>query len=65
MPFDKVKKNLGFGCMRMKMTDGKVDYPEFEAMIDRFLEAGFNYFDTSPLGSSKRKRTFCPSSKTS
>ena len=47
MPFDKVKKNLGFGCMRMKMTDGKVDYPEFEAMIDRFLEAGFNYFDTA------------------
>ena len=45
--FNEVKKNLGFGCMRMKMTDGKVDYPEFEAMIDRFLEAGFNYFDTA------------------
>ena len=33
--------------MRLKMPDGKVDYPEFEAMIDRFLDAGFNYFDTA------------------
>lgn len=47
MPFEKIKGTLGFGCMRLKMTDGKVDYPEFEAMIDRFLDAGFNYFDTA------------------
>ena len=47
MTFEKVKKNLGFGCMRLKMTDGKVDYNEFCAMIDEFLDAGFNYFDTA------------------
>lgn len=47
MPFDKVKKNLGFGCMRLKMDGDKVDYPEFCRMIDAFIGAGFNYFDTA------------------
>ena len=45
--FDKVKKKLGFGCMRLKMTDNKVDYDEFSRMIDAFIDAGFNYFDTA------------------
>lgn len=45
--FDKVKKNFGFGCMRLKMIDDKVDYNEFCRMIDAFLDAGFNYFDTA------------------
>ena len=47
MSFDKVKKNLGFGCMRLKMIDDKVDYEEFNRMIDKFISAGFNYFDTA------------------
>ncbi len=47
MPFDKIKNKLGFGCMRMKMTDDKVDYQEFCRMIDAFISAGFNYFDTA------------------
>lgn len=47
MAFDKVKKKLGFGCMRLKMTDDKVDYEEFSRMIDAFIAAGFNYFDTA------------------
>ena len=30
MIFEKVKKNLGFGCMRLPMTgDNQVDYNEF------------------------------------
>ncbi|MBE6740618.1 MAG: Fe-S oxidoreductase [Ruminococcaceae bacterium] len=41
------KKNLGFGCMRLKMDGERVDYAEFSKMIDAFLEAGFNYFDTA------------------
>ena len=46
--FDKVKKNFGFGCMRLKMTDdNEVDYGEFCKMIDMFLAEGFNYFDTA------------------
>ena len=41
------KKNLGFGCMRLKMDGESVDYAEFSKMIDTFLDAGFNYFDTA------------------
>ena len=47
MSFDNIKNKLGFGCMRLKMTDGKVDYDEFNRMIDAFIDAGFNYFDTA------------------
>lgn len=47
MVFDSVKGNLGFGCMRLKMIDDKVDYQEFNRMIDAFIAAGFNYFDTA------------------
>ncbi len=47
MFFDNVKKKLGFGCMRLKMIDDKVDYDEFNKMIDAFIGAGFNYFDTA------------------
>lgn len=45
--FDKVKKNFGFGCMRFPMVNGEVDCEETGKMIDAFLEAGFNYFDTA------------------
>lgn len=47
MSFGKIKKNFGFGCMRLKMIDDKVDYDEFNRMIDAFIDAGFNYFDTA------------------
>ncbi|MBR5571576.1 MAG: aldo/keto reductase [Oscillospiraceae bacterium] len=46
-PFENVKKNFGFGCMRLPMVDGEVDCAEFTRMVDAFLEAGFNYFDTA------------------
>ena len=44
---EKIKKNFGFGCMRLPMKDGEVDREEFTRMVDAFLEAGFNYFDTA------------------
>lgn len=43
-------KKLGFGCMRLPTRHGKenaVDHTRFRAMIDRFMEAGFCYFDTA------------------
>ncbi len=43
----KVKKNFGFGCMRLPMKDKEVDKEEFTKMVDAFLAAGFNYFDTA------------------
>ncbi len=45
--FDKVKGRLGFGCMRLQMIEDEVDKAEFCRMIDMFIEAGFNYFDTA------------------
>ena len=45
--FEKVRKNFGFGCMRLPMKGEAVDYAEFNRMIDTFLENGFNYFDTA------------------
>ena len=47
MSFDKIKNRLGFGAMRLKMNGEAVDYTEFSAMIDAFIQAGFNYFDTA------------------
>ncbi len=47
MSFEKIKKNFGFGCMRLKMAGDEVDYEEFCRMIDAYMTAGFNYFDTA------------------
>lgn len=44
---DKLNGKFGFGCMRLPMKDGVVDDEQFNPMIDAFLEAGFNYFDTA------------------
>ena len=45
--FSEVKKNFGFGCMRLPMNGGEVDYAQTCRMADMFLAAGFNYFDTA------------------
>ncbi len=45
--FDEVKKNFGFGCMRLPMKGKEVDFEETSKMVDMFLTNGFNYFDTA------------------
>lgn len=45
--FPEVKKKFGFGCMRLPMQDGEVDKAQMCQMVDKFLENGFNYFDTA------------------
>lgn len=45
--FSEIHGNFGFGCMRLPMKNGKVDYDEFIKMADAFVDAGFNYFDTA------------------
>ena len=45
--FPEIKKNFGFGCMRLPMVGDKVDIPQVTKMVDTFLERGFNYFDTA------------------
>lgn len=48
---ESVKGKLGFGCMRLPLTNPgdatSIDYDTFCRMADRFLAAGFNYFDTA------------------
>ena len=45
--FEEVKRNFGFGCMRLPMIGEEVDTAEVNRMVDAFIEAGFNYFDTA------------------
>ncbi len=40
-------KNFGFGLMRLPMVGEEVDLPQVIKMVDRFMEAGFTYFDTA------------------
>lgn len=46
--FDKIKGRLGFGCMRLPTLEGgEIDIAKFSEMVDAFMGAGFNYFDTA------------------
>ena len=36
--FGNIKKNFGFGCMRLPMNGEQVDYEETCKMIDTFME---------------------------
>ena len=45
--FPEIQKNFGFGCMRFPMNGEQVDIPAVIKMVDAFLDAGFNYFDTA------------------
>ena len=45
-----VKKmpKLGFGAMRLPtLASGKIDIPHVNKMVDAYIEAGLNYFDTA------------------
>ena len=38
---------LGFGLMRLPEIDGKIDIPGVCNMVDQYMKAGMNYFDTA------------------
>ena len=40
-------KKLGFGLMRLPKNGEEIDIEQTKKMVDRFLEQGFAYFDTS------------------
>ena len=44
---ENIKKNFGFGFMRLPMNGEEVDLEQTKQMVDAFLDAGFNYFDTA------------------
>lgn len=45
--FPEIRKNFGFGLMRLPMRGEEVDMKTVKKMVDAFLDAGFNYFDTA------------------
>ena len=45
--FGKEVPKLGFGLMRLPKKGLRIDVEQTAAMADRFLEAGFTYFDTA------------------
>lgn len=48
MPIDlKSMPKLGFGLMRLPEKDGKIDREEVCRMVDEYMDAGLNYFDTA------------------
>ncbi|MCD8089179.1 MAG: aldo/keto reductase, partial [Clostridiales bacterium] len=43
----EIINKLGFGLMRLPQKDGAIDIEQVKTMVDKFLEAGFTYFDTA------------------
>ncbi len=44
---ERIKKNFGFGMMRLPMAGDTVDFDQVSTMVDDFIAHGFNYFDTA------------------
>ncbi len=38
---------IGFGLMRLPENDGVIDIEKVNKMVDAYMDAGFNYFDTA------------------
>ncbi len=63
---DKIRKNFGFGLMRLPMIGQRVDFDQVSRMVDTFLARGFNYFDTATpyiQGQSEEAVKICLSSR--
>ena len=46
--FGESTPKLGFGLMRLpKSSTGKIDIEQAKKMVDLFMDAGLNYFDTA------------------
>ncbi|MBO6182670.1 MAG: aldo/keto reductase [Acidaminococcaceae bacterium] len=45
--FDKEIKKLGFGLMRLPKNGETIDVEQVKVMVDKYLAAGFTYFDTA------------------
>lgn len=43
----KNMSKLGFGLMRLPEKDGKIDHAQVQKMVDAYMQAGLNYFDTA------------------
>ena len=63
------ERRLALGCMRLPLkssSDFDIDYDLCNEMVDKFMEAGFNYFDTARVyhrGASERMIKKCIASR--
>ena len=60
MSFEEVKKTFGFGSMRLPMQGEEVDLAQFSQMVDEYLAAGFNCFDTARVYLGGKSEPACP-----
>lgn len=44
---DRIRKNFGFGMMRLPLNGEDIDWEKTSEMVDSFISSGFNYFDTA------------------
>ena len=64
--FEEVKNRLGFGCMRFPLTDNKdIDMEQVKRMVDLIRERAICWRTSCPTASSRRRRTYSPSSRDS
>lgn len=58
--FEKETKRLGFGLMRLPLTDpndeSKIDIEALKEMVDVFMARGFTYFDTAIMYSAMKSQ---------
>ena len=56
MPYlgEEIQK-LGFGLMRLPKIGNGIDVEQVKKMADRFLDAGFTYFDTAWINCKTRE----------
>ena len=47
MTYPNIKGKLGFGFMRLPKIGEDIDLEHTTRMVDAFMAAGFNYFDTA------------------
>lgn len=48
---------LGFGLMRLPEKEGKIDHEQVCRMVDMYMQAGMNYFDTAYIYHGGRSET--------
>ena len=64
--FEEIKGRFGFGCMRLPMQGEQVDLRQFGQMVDAYMAAGLNYFDTAQVyigGQSEKALKACLTSR--
>ena len=55
---EKIRKNFGFGCMRLPMIGEDVDMEQTKQMVDCFFGAGLQLFLTRPTATFRARASW-------